>query len=97
MSTVNKESRENMYFFVAFVTTDLLFPWLFSVETKKTFLPSHYRMSPRRLYLLNASLDVFAFFYSLGVKKCLFRGFRNLLFFSTILGYMGWSVQFFID
>jgi hypothetical protein len=84
----NKDPRENICFFLSFVTVDLLLPGPFSVKTKKTSFPSHYRMSPCRLYLLNASLDVFSFFCSFRLNKCLFKGFRNLLFFRTSFGYM---------
>lgn len=79
----NKEPRENMCFLLPFVTTDLLLPGPFSVKTKKTSLLSHYRMSRYRLYLLNASLDLFSFFCSFRLKKCLFKGFRNLLVFQN--------------
>lgn len=78
----NKEPRENMCFLLPFVTTDLLLPGPFLVKTKTSLL-SHYRMSSYRLYLLNASLDVFSFFCSFRIKKRLFKGFRNLLVFQN--------------
>ena len=92
-----KGTKRNTRFLLPFVPVDLLLPGPFSVKTKKTLLPSHYRMSPYRLYLLNASLDVLSFFWSFRLKKCLFKGFRNLLFFRTSFGYVSWSVEFFID
>lgn len=49
-----------MCFLLPFVAADLPVPGPFSVKTKKTSLPSHYRMSSYGLYLLNASLDVFS-------------------------------------
>lgn len=56
----NKGPQENMCFLLPFVSADLLVPGPFSVKTKKTSLTSHYRMSSYRVYLLNASLDVFS-------------------------------------
>lgn len=93
----NKESRENICFLHPFVTADPLLPEPFLVKTKETSLPSHYRVSPHGLYLLNVSLDVFSFFCSFRLKKYLFKGFGNLLFFRTSFGCLGWLVERFTN